>query len=364
MIKLLNQISKKKLIYFLLFTLSPATITSLISCSNYNVENTPILEQEPAPVDIPKQNEFQVLEKGSAVYSKKTNIDNKPYVQLNLYGYKNFTFSNWYPIYSGTGVFSHGTSIIRNSIVKDNKEDPPYSPEKELGAIETGDKPTKRQIEIRDKLIYFARKYNWRYENSPIYNSLTSKQKNHLYYVDALQQEKEPNYQKFISVIKNNNDLKLALRLGEGDQEKYENYFKLLIDEKQLNDITEIDKYIKENFSPWKGDFNYETIKSKLDFNKFDYMFIKDVSEFFRSNISAEFSLEYGIEINNYKIDEESKTIYINFIHGPMNVRGSRVGANSQIQTGIPNRFHSFLIPIKKNRISNFNIYDWSIKGF
>ncbi|WP_371246118.1 hypothetical protein ACA758_03500 [Mycoplasmopsis agassizii] len=39
-----------------------------------------------------------------------------------------------------------------------------------------------------------------------------------------MEQEAEPDYQKFISIVKNENDLKMSLRLSDNDQKLYDEY--------------------------------------------------------------------------------------------------------------------------------------------
>ncbi|WP_371246112.1 hypothetical protein ACA758_03465 [Mycoplasmopsis agassizii] len=70
---LLTQKYKKDYIFLSSYIVATTVIT-LIACSSYDVKNTPKLKQEPAPVDIPKQNEFKFLEKGASVYSKKRQL--------------------------------------------------------------------------------------------------------------------------------------------------------------------------------------------------------------------------------------------------------------------------------------------------
>ncbi|PAF55467.1 hypothetical protein [Mycoplasmopsis agassizii] len=93
-------IQKSKKYKKVFFVISSLLITSsvgvLIACST----NEAMYKKE-TPLETPKVVIKQFpwpLEKGAAVYSKLTKADNDPYIQINLYGYKFFTFGNWYPV--------------------------------------------------------------------------------------------------------------------------------------------------------------------------------------------------------------------------------------------------------------------------
>ncbi|WP_371246106.1 hypothetical protein ACA758_03435 [Mycoplasmopsis agassizii] len=359
---LLTQKYKKKIIYFLSSYIVATTVITLIACSSYDVKNTPKLKQEPAPVDIPKQNEFKFLEKGASVYSKKTPVGNKSYIQINLYGYNDFTFSNWYPTFANTNSLKDKELIIRNSSENKTKEDPEFST-MSYRLIILG-KTTYEQELIRKKWGLFARKYKWIYNNSPIYNSLSEKQKENYYLVDAFEQNQEPDFQKFISLIKNDNDLKLTLRLDQNSRKVYHDYLKSIASKSGLENAEDKDIYLEKKYLPWSKTFNYETIKSRLDFEKYDYLFIKDMSNFFvNKGRGNELFLEGGLEINDYEINQNNKTIHIEWSHK------STVPADDErwlivpgiVSTDIPKRFHSFFIPVAKGKISDFKVNDWSM---
>ncbi|PAF54869.1 hypothetical protein [Mycoplasmopsis agassizii] len=326
--------NRKKLFLFLLSTLTFSSLLPLIACSY----------REPG----------EPLKKGAAVYSKRTQNGNKPYTQINLYGYIDYTFSNYYPTYQDVEEFDGYDVVVRNSSEK--SEDPKFDHFKVRGIFELG-KISPEQVEIRKTWGMFAAKKEWIYKDSPIYNSLSDEQKKNFYLVDALEQTNEPEYQRFISLIKNEEDLKLNLRLSDEDQKVYDEYLKVR-DYKNLNDMVAI----RKEYSPWSDSFNYESVKQKLDLNNSDYIFIKDLSQFIRNKgTPTEYFLDGGLEIKNYKIDDINKTILVDWGWSPTTpfVNGS---VNLAIQTGLPERFHSFLIPVEKGKIFNFNVFDWKMK--
>ncbi|WP_371246108.1 hypothetical protein ACA758_03445 [Mycoplasmopsis agassizii] len=354
-------IQKSKKYKKVFFVISSSLITSsvgvLIACST----NEAMYKKE-TPLETPKVVIKQFpwpLEKGAAVYSKLTKADNDPYIQINLYGYKFFTFGNWYPVYDSFENFNWRNLLVRN--VSDGKtSDPDLNIGDGGGSLKVGEEETPRQKKIRDTWTFFANKPDWIYSKSKVYNSLDKEQKNSRYLVDALEQEAEPDYQKFISIVKNENDLKMSLRLSDNDQKLYDEYLLNFFDFKNSKNILEL----RHKFLPWSNTFNFEIIKDKLNFNKYDYLFIKDISQYFRFNESSDYLLEGWLEISKYKIDEITKTIYVDWNIAPTVPEGITSGADSVIPTSLPKRFHSFLIPVEKGKISDFNVYDWNMKHF
>ncbi|PAK20995.1 hypothetical protein CJJ23_04275 [Mycoplasmopsis agassizii] len=128
-----------------------------------------------------------------------------------------------------------------------------------------------------------------------------------------------------------------------------------------------VDEEIKEKYFPWSSSFNYDTIKAKLDFDKYDYIFIKDVSYFFRNNLEEDYWLDESLEIDNYKIDVVNKNIYMKwgiFVSQATKNDSSNQTVGDAISTSLPSKFYSFFLPFEKNKITDFEINDWSIKKF
>ncbi|WP_371246104.1 hypothetical protein ACA758_03425 [Mycoplasmopsis agassizii] len=344
--KLINsQKSKKRKLIFLFTTLAVGVFStlSLIACSSHPT----------------------ILEKGAAVYSKTTEVDKKPYVQINLYGYEQFTFGNWYRTGArpDSSYLTYRRIIIRNSIDNKNGEDPNWHETDVKSPFIIGEE-TDEQKEIRKRWGLFVPKYKWIYNNSPIYNSLSDKQKDSFYLVDALEQNQEPDSQKFISLIKNEEELKSSLRLDEESKSTYLKYLKSIASESELKNVTDKDSYLEKKYLPWSNSFNYETIKSKLDLKKYDYIFIKDSGSYFRnSGEGIEVFLDGGLEIQDYKIDPNSKTFNIKWGHKPTVPSGIDIVVDTAIHSEPSSRYHSFLIPVEKGSISDFKVNDWSFKN-
>ncbi|WP_371246103.1 hypothetical protein ACA758_03420 [Mycoplasmopsis agassizii] len=341
-----NPKSKKRKLVFLFTTLAAGVIStiSLVACSSIDYN--------------PKE-----LDKGAAVYSKTTEVDKKPYVQINLYGYEDFTFGNWYPTYtnSNSSTLKYRELIIRNS--SDNKAtvDPEFP--------ETGDKlitigeETDEQKEVRKRWGLFVPKYKWIYNNSPIYNSLSDKQKDSDYLVDALEQKQEPDSQKFISLIKTDEELKSSLRLDEESKNLYLKYLESITEKSTLENVIDKNAFLEKNFLPWSNTFNYDAIKSKLDLKKYDYIFIKDLARYFHTEGNgSEYFLDGGLEISNYEVDKNSKEISISWDYKPTAPKDKNLAAPDIILTGVSKRSHSFLLPVEKGGISDFKVDDWSFK--
>ncbi|PAK20998.1 hypothetical protein CJJ23_04290 [Mycoplasmopsis agassizii] len=297
------------------------------------------------------------LKKGAAIYSKETEIGKKPYVQINLYGYPYFTFSNWYPAFYDEETFHlrkvktwtkeeiEKTNGIQNSGTKNN--------------VDTNDK-----TENKNKWGYFIRKYKWTYKNSEIYNMLNEKQRDEIFALGLSEQKNEPSSQKYISLIKNSTELKSSLRLEENDQNEYREYFKKLLSEDEVKKNKDSTNYIKNKFEPWSTTFNFETINNKLDFDKYDYLFVKDESVFFKNGDEIEIWLSGGIQLRDYKINLDQKKIYLGYDIAPSAPKKYGKKTLGFYLNSLPDRLNSFFIPIEKNKLTQFVIDDWTLGNF
>ncbi|PAF54839.1 hypothetical protein [Mycoplasmopsis agassizii] len=246
------------------------------------------------------------LKKDAAIYQKNSSEDNKPYLKISTYGSKYYTFSNWY--WEGPSVKEQAEQFgipMRNETGK--------------WLVKSSEKPeVKSENSNNDKNIadsnstnvtkeWFGNKYKASYTSDQLQGKPAESKYGDFFYATKEMQKSEPFYLKPVSLIKNDGDLKSALRVDESGKKYYQKYFREIV----LSDKT--DKELYDNFSPWSNNFNYEAIKNKLDFKNLNYLFIKDFANLIAYNDSPESILEGGTEIAKYEIDVASKTIRIKF---------------------------------------------------
>ncbi|PAK21277.1 hypothetical protein CJJ23_02930 [Mycoplasmopsis agassizii] len=339
----------KKLLILLTTFIATSGVIALASCSS---------------------SDFKVkqLEKDASVYEKQTS-DNKPYLQFNMYGYSNFTFSNWIMLNGGITKFkADNYPIIKGNgevILKTNEEYhadmKKFQEEKGLDSKDIYKYWVKKHYDPNDHHTYFIPKFKWDYKKEQTYTRSFPKSSNNfnanLYFVDDEMQKYDSTYEKSVSIVKNKDDLKASLRLDEEGKTLYKNYLN------KLNDLRH-EKIKPENlekeYLPWSSKFNYENIKSKLDFDKYVYLFIKDVaSQIFYSSIQGESKLNGGVEISKYNVDINNKTINLEWGWVPTSEIGDFHGSSPMIRMGVPDRLTSFMIPVEKNKLSEFDFNDW-----
>ncbi|PAF55309.1 hypothetical protein [Mycoplasmopsis agassizii] len=339
----------KKLLILLTTFIASSGVIALASCSS---------------------SDFKVkqLEKDSALYEKQTS-DNKPYLQFNMYGYPNFTFSNWimttgditnfkadnYPIIKGNG------EVILKTNEQYHADMEKFQKEKGLDSEDVYKYWVKKHYDPNDYHTYFIPKFKWNYKQEQTFTRTFPKSSNNynanLYFVDDEMQKYDPSYQKSVSLIKNEDDLKASLRLDEKGKTVYKNYLN------QLNELSSDKKShedLEKEYLPWSSKFNYENIKNKLDFDKYSYLFIKDVaSQILFYNIQGESRLDGGVEISKYNVDINNKTINLEWGWVPTSNKGDFHGSSPAIRMSVPDRLTSFMIPVEKDKLSEFDFNEW-----
>ncbi|WP_371246281.1 hypothetical protein ACA758_04515 [Mycoplasmopsis agassizii] len=290
--------------------------------------------------------------KGSGLFDKKTQ-DNKNYLQLNTWNFMDFTFSDFQWIFEG--VWTNG------KIEKVRKDINPHT---------ISDKVIKaswlKKVQGSDRFIKFIKKFKWSYEPELPNNAVDVQDSRYIdsgYIHDFSDQKNYPNHLKSISLIKNDGELKQALRLEDQDREKYLKYFRSLEDyfywykKEKLSDEELSKKYL-----PWTDTFNFDTVNSKMDFKNYDYLFVKDLRSSYGDGNVGIGDLSKGIKIHSYKIEPENHKLKIMFWYDE-EVRGCHncMADDAWDHSWTWKRLSSMLIPIEKNKISEFNMNNWNL---
>ncbi|PAF55162.1 hypothetical protein [Mycoplasmopsis agassizii] len=346
---------KKKLLLSLTSITAVTAVAALVSCSQtppYDGGYSCDCERPRRPYD----RYAGWIKKGAAIY-EKTTLYNQPYIKLTTVGYNDYTFSDGYWTY------------------KDNKK----SVYKELDKLkklwsEQGNRfysewAENYFLEYKSRSLFtanFTKKNQWKYD-AKIHKWGSKFEKG---YVDSLfknfnAQKSLPTNLKTISLVKNQDELKKALRLTDEDQVKYKEYFERVHNENKLSNF-DYKKYM-----PWSATFNYEEINKKLDFEKYDYLFLKDFLDLRWERIEQNREgkgvpeMETGVEIADIKINPDKKRIEIGLHIDNFEEQydGDSHGSyldSEQMSKG--DRLTSFLVPVEKGKIQNFDLNDYKIK--
>ncbi|WP_143823390.1 hypothetical protein [Mycoplasmopsis agassizii] len=335
---------KKKLLLSLMSISAVTVITALVACAP-NV-TTPV---EPEP---------KRIKEATGIFEKRT-IYNKPYIKLTTIGYNRFTFSNWYWSY-WNNFYQHNEFYEIKDIWE--KEGKTFPEEDVIRYFYSAGLSGKFVAKV-------AKKDQWEYESNKAYNARNGVKYDKAFIEDFSIQKSFPSYQKSISLVKNESDLKKELRLEEDDQKVYENYLERYY--KKVTDSEKLTNFDYKKFLPFSDSFNLETIKSKLDFEKYDYIFLKDFWSFLYTNVyfetmhSGVWELDGGIELGDFKIDPKEKKIKIGLYIPPKksNEKPRKVPDRlpaADIWNEDP-RLNSFLVPIEKGKIDTFDLNDYNL---
>ncbi|PAK21342.1 hypothetical protein CJJ23_02265 [Mycoplasmopsis agassizii] len=287
----------------------------------------------------------ETIWKKAAVYEKKTEEGDKPYVQLNTYGFKDYTFSDFkWAITTERFLVSMSVPIVKAN-----------------GSVITGQgfQTSDDEKAFNNELLfqYFGIKAKWDYKKFSKHEWL----KSNFYVVDKATQERFEDYQKSISLIKSDDDLKKALRLTDEEQLKYLNYYKEITPEIDLENVKDETAYFKERYMPWSKTFNFDVIKSKLDFKKYNYLFIKDFHRTIINSGEAVSRLDGGIDLKDYQIDVTNKKLTLKTGAKPETNEGEQFIVNTAVWVDKSGRLNSFMIPIEKTELTEFDFNEWEI---
>ncbi|PAK21510.1 hypothetical protein CJJ23_01830 [Mycoplasmopsis agassizii] len=170
---------------------------------------------------------------------------------------------------------------------------------------------------------------------------------------------------KSISLVTDEASLKTQLRVSDDEKEKFKKYIKNNVDPNLTDEQI-------EKLKPWNFYFSYDLIKDKLDLNKSHYLFVKDLTDLILDSDSYSniFHKKYekvnkGVYLKDYKLDKETKTITLNLGYNFLpyedhsgEITQPVVHPSHYIE---PKALTSFLLPIAKNQLSNFNLNEWKI---
>ncbi|PAF55163.1 hypothetical protein CJF60_00555 [Mycoplasmopsis agassizii] len=332
-------------------------VAALVSCSQtYPFDGGGICSCDPLP-PYPGWSHYDDWVKKDAGVYEKTTFYNKPYIKLTTVGYNDYTFSDGYWTYNDN----------KKSLYKEM--DKVKKLWQEQGKVFDQTKARDYLFNFKASSSFttsFTKKDQWKYD-SKIHKWKSEFEKD---YANSLfenfnAQKTLPTYLKTISLLKNEDDLKKALRLNDEDQLKYKEYFERIHNKNKSVDF-DYKKYL-----PWSDTFNYEEINKKLDFKNYDYLFLKDFWSLKWERNYNQFEgkgvpiLDAGVEIADIKINPDSKKIQIglyfvdSWISLGDGIHGSHL-SNEKMDKG--DRLTSFLVPVEKGKIKNFDLNDYKIK--
>ncbi|PAF55478.1 hypothetical protein [Mycoplasmopsis agassizii] len=329
----IHKFKLKKLIAFSGLIVAPIFASLAIACTSSDVTLTE------------EDKRFAETGKGTDI-SVKVLKDRKSIVQLKYAGYEYFTFSDYWwsesrsktikvESYYSPGIdIEKGPSLEEKEAFWKNEETNP----------ETDNHEVFFKIDSLDNLKKEIAK------NTVLENS-----------VKKDDQENSENQFKSVSLVTDETSLKTQLRVTDEENEKFSKFVKEKIDSNLKDE--EIEK-----MKPWNSYFNYDLINKKLDLKNYDYLFIKDLTEFIypqKSPSEADFiyhKVNKGIQIDDYRIDQETKTIVLKFswFKVPEKERYVTTAVDpSTFET--PKTITSFLLPVSKNWIEDFDFNEWKI---
>ncbi|PAK20984.1 hypothetical protein CJJ23_04220 [Mycoplasmopsis agassizii] len=285
---------------------------------------------------------FAKTGKGTDV-SVKTLENNKSIIQLKHVGYEYFTFSDYWWSEDKSDIIKNIRSnwLLQHDI---NFETDVLSDGEEENNLEADNH------EVFFKLASLDELKNKISKSTVLKNSLKQEDQN--------QSDKQF---KSVSLITDETSLRTQLRSTDEEKEKFSKFIKEKVDANLNNEDI-------ENMMPWNSYFNYDLINQKLDLEKNNYLFIKDLTEFvdFPNEPSEEqliyHKIDKGIQIQDYRIDIPNKTIFLEFSWFKVPYEKGYVTLISKpFLFKTPKTITSFLLPVDKDEISDFDFNEWKI---
>ncbi|SMC17234.1 hypothetical protein SAMN02745179_00422 [Mycoplasmopsis agassizii] len=295
------------------------------------------------PVEItPEDIRLKLTGQGTDI-SEKVLENKKTVLQLKTVGYNQFTFSDYWWSFSDNNLINnasriHGIdsekSISYSNLEKANIE---FLPVEEVFFKVDGLKNLEKEINETSMLK-------------------TAK---------SLSDQKTTDKQfKSISLVTDEESLKTQLRISEEEKERFSKFIKEKVD----SNLTE--EQI-EKLKPWNSYFSYNLINEKLDFEKNNYLFVKDLTEFIEDSsyyLSEKYKeyvkVDKGVQLSDYDVNAETKTITLKFSLVEIPLVGQLLvptSANPYIYTG-PKDTTSWFLPIEKSILSDFDLNEWKIE--
>ncbi|PAF55536.1 hypothetical protein [Mycoplasmopsis agassizii] len=322
----MRKLNIKKLILFSGMSLISVATFSAVACS---VNQT--------PEDI----RLTLTGKGTDI-SEKTLENKKTIVQLKTVGYEQFTFSDYW------------WSLQDNLSVKYHSEHYGIDIEREQ------DVQSKNNSQNDSEDIFFKKEKTENLKKNISDSSVLDTS-------IRMDDQKDTDKQfKSISLVTDEETLKTQLRISDKQNERFYTFAR-----------TKIDSNIKdediENLKPWNSHFSYEAIKSKLDLEKNNYLFVKDFTNFIvrGENVNWEKELIYnkvdkGIHVSDYRIDKDKKEFYLflKYSNPPTKEPDRYAARPTMVLRSVfigPKGLTSFLLPVDKDEISDFDLNEWKI---
>ncbi|PAK20981.1 hypothetical protein CJJ23_04205 [Mycoplasmopsis agassizii] len=322
----------KKLFLFSTLVATPILASLTIACSSSGINFTE------------EDRRFAETGKGTDV-SVKVLENQKSIVQLKYVGYEHFTFSDyWWSEFRSKNIKLWTYSRLGIDIEKGLPSD-----KKEKFWIQEKSNPETDNHEVFFKIDSLDNLKKGISKSTVLENSLKK----------GDQKNSETQF-KSVSLITDENSLKTQLRVT--DEEKFSKFVKEKIDPEIKDE--DIDK-----MKPWNYYFNYDVIKQKLDLENNNYLFIKVLTDFvdFPDSPNEEWlvyhKVDKGIQIEDYKVDVDLQTITLKF--GYITVPEKPGRAVSWVEKPYifktPETITSFLLPVSKNEITDFDFNEWKI---
>ncbi|WP_371246494.1 hypothetical protein ACA758_00525 [Mycoplasmopsis agassizii] len=323
---------RKYLLFSGLSILSISTFAA-IACSSSNVVIT--------------EEDRRLKETGKGTDLSVKVLDNKKeIIQLRTEGYEYFTFSDFHWL-AGSSLFVENASTAYGI----NIEHIDYKKREELEKQLDSEPRISRELFLKKDSLENIKKA---IKEKRLINVALSVD-------DQINTDKE---HKTISLVTDQTSLKKQLRVSDEEQTKFVNFIKEKVDP----NLT--DKQIEE-LKPWNSYFNYDLINKKLDLENNNYLFVKDLTEVLREGHYGSYAamMEYlkvdrGLQIADYKIDKETKTITLSFKYFRIPTTGPVI-VTADIKPYIfigPKAQTSFLLPVDKSELSDFDFNEWTLK--
>ncbi|WP_371246356.1 hypothetical protein ACA758_05025 [Mycoplasmopsis agassizii] len=335
--------SFRKFLVFSGLTILFLATFSAIACKSINEDNVELT---------PEDRRLKAEGKGTDI-SEKVLENKKTVVQLKMAGYNQFTFSDYW--------------WLENDSQKINLSSQTNGIDAEKSLMSTRSERIIKQLEsgkIQELTSVPSREVFFKVDNLKTIEEQIGKS-SVLETSKSLDDQINSDKQfKTISLVSDEESLKTQLRVSEQEKEKFSKFIK----EKVNPNLTE--KQI-EKLKPWNLYFNYDLIKDKLDLENNNYLFIKDLTRFienadtyYSEKYQAYVKVDTGVQLSDYKIDKETKTITLEFSY--ITVPYSFLVTKTQdikpdVYTG-PRKSTSWLVPVDKSELSDFDLNEWTIK--
>ncbi|PAK21789.1 hypothetical protein CJJ23_00385 [Mycoplasmopsis agassizii] len=333
----------KKILFFSGITILSLATFSAIACKSINEDNVKLT---------PEDRRLKAEGQGTDI-REKTLENEKTVVQLKMAGYNQFTFSDYWWLESDNqqiNVISEVYGIDAEKSLMSKRS------ERIIKQLESG--------KIQELPSVISREVFFKVDNLKAIEEEIGKT-SMLETSKSLDDQTNSDKQfKTISLVSDEESLKTQLRVSEQEKEKFSQFIKEKVD----SNLTE--EQI-EKLKPWNSYVTFDLIKDKLNLENNNYLFIKDLTRFienadsyYAEKYKAYVKVDTGVQLSDYKINKETKTITLKFSY--VTVPDSffvtkTLDIKPYVYTG-PRKSTSWLVPVDKNELSDFDLNEWTIK--